>query len=291
MHYEGLDYDSPAALQDFLKTLNISPRKFLGQNFLINRGVREKIIALLDLEKDDELWEIGAGLGAMTALAVGKTASLRVFEIDYAYQRILENFFGEHPSFSLVAGDVLKTFKMQKTDKAVKILGNLPYNIASAVIQDFPLQPFKTAVLLVQKELGSRMTAMPRAKNYSSFSVWSQCRFQIKSHGIVRPHSFYPVPRVDSVIISLRPANQMPEKFSAILENLVRSAFAGRRKTLRNNFERAKENRLKHIPQDKLFDACRHAGMDLQKRAEEYAPDIYLKCAAYLAEEDSALSV
>ncbi len=281
---EPLGYDSPAALQDFFKTLNISVRKFLGQNFLINRGVREKIISLLSLQKEDELWEIGPGLGAMTALAVNKVTVLRAFEIDHAYGQILEAFFRKYPSFHLIRGDVLKTFTQEKTKKTIKILGNLPYNIASAVIQEFIKQPFEIAVLLVQKELAQRMIATPREKNYSSFSVWCQCHFDIKTHGIVRPNSFYPAPRVDSMIISLRMKDSITHQLSVMLNHLLRSAFAARRKTLRNNFERAKEGRLRHIDEQIFLQACHHAGIDLQKRAEEYAPHVYLSCANYLLE-------
>ena len=288
---DGLDYDSPAALQNFFKALNISPRKFLGQNFLINGGVREKIISLLNLQKEDELWEIGPGLGAMTALAIDKVDHLCAFEIDYAYQQILENFFGQYPAFQLIRGDVLKTFPEHKTHKTIKILGNLPYNIASAVIQEFITQPFEIAVLLVQKELAHRMMAQPREKNYSSFSVWCQCHFEMKTHGIVRPNSFYPAPRVDSMIISLRLKNTMTQQLTAMLNSLLRSAFAGRRKTLRNNFVRAQEGRLRHISQDIFLQACAHAGIDLNKRAEEYEPHVYLNCAHYLLESSSSPGV
>lgn len=279
---DGLDYDSPASLQNFFKVLNISPRKFLGQNFLINRGAREKIISLLNLQKEDELWEIGPGLGAMTALAINKVAHLCAFEIDYAYQQILENFFGQYPAFQLIRGDVLKTFLQQKTQKNIKILGNLPYNIASAVIQEFITQSFEIAVLLVQKELAHRMTAQPREKNYSSFSVWCQCHFEMKRHGIVHPNSFYPTPHVDSIIISLYPKNNISPPLTAMLNSLLRSAFAGRRKTLRNNFARAQKTRLSHIQPDIFSNACIYAGINLKKRAEEYEPDTYLNCANYL---------
>lgn len=275
---EPIDYDSPHALQQVFHALNIAPRKFFGQNFLINRGVREKIVHTLNLNPEDTLWEIGPGLGAMTAMVMNKVRHLTVFEVDYAYQQILQNFFGQYAGFSLVPGDVLKTFKEQKITVPVKILGNLPYNIAAAIIREFLFQPIDIAVLMVQKELAQRMMSGISQKSYSSFSVWAQCHFTLHNHGIVKSHSFYPAPHVDSVIISLKPLAHMTPQKTAVLDAILRAAFGSRRKTLKNNFIQAAGTRLQHIPLPLLEQACIQAGINLQKRAEEYAPQAYLDC-------------
>ncbi|MGL4524679.1 MAG: 16S rRNA (adenine(1518)-N(6)/adenine(1519)-N(6))-dimethyltransferase RsmA [Spirochaetia bacterium] len=279
---DPIEYDSPTAIQQFFQQLSIAPRKFLGQNFLINRGVRKKILTLLDLDVQDELWEIGPGIGAMTALALPMVGQLKVFEIDHAYQQILINFFGHHTHFSLVKGDVLKTFKDESVQKTIKVLGNLPYNIAGAIIQEFLKQPMDIAVLLVQKELAQRMNSATRQKSYSSFSVWVQSHFHISTHGIVKPHSFYPVPNVDSMIIKIKPTNLLKKEESALLDRLLRSAFSSRRKTLKNNLLGKNSRLVEYFEASHIHAACRHANMELAHRAEEFTPQQYILCVRYL---------
>lgn len=284
---EPIDYDSPNALQQFFKTLNIAPRKFFGQNFLINRGVREKIVSALNLTPEDTLWEIGPGLGAMTTLVIDKVADLKAFEVDHAYQQILQNFFGNRPNFSLIPGDVLKTFQEERVTGKIKVLGNLPYNIAGAIIQQFLCQPISVAVLMVQKEMAQRMISAPRQKCYSSFSVWTQCHFDIQNHGVVRPNSFYPAPRVDSSIVSLKPRPDISPGMTTMLDTLLRAAFGSRRKTLRNNFLQTVATRLKNIPLRDLEEACEKSSIRLSQRAEEFTPEAYWQCANYLLSSSS----
>jgi 16S rRNA (adenine1518-N6/adenine1519-N6)-dimethyltransferase len=279
---EPINYDSTADITQLLSGFEAAARKRWGQNFLINRGARQKITGLLSLTADDEVWEIGGGLGAMTVLLLNKAAKVKVFEIDPVFQTILTNFYGKCPNFELIKGDVLKTWHTQPQPQAsVKILGNLPYNISAAVIQNFTAIPLGRAVITVQKELGERMLAKPRTKAYSSFSVFCQICFRIKNEGILKGGSFFPVPNVDSMILSLDPLLNPDTATAALLTALLRASFAGRRKTLRNNW---KNIGAIGLPADKFMLLAREAGFNDNGRAEEFPPQNYQQLLQKLKE-------
>jgi 16S rRNA (adenine1518-N6/adenine1519-N6)-dimethyltransferase len=209
-------------------------KKRFGQNFLINPAVRKRLIDELELSSDGEVWEIGPGLGAMTAGLLDRGAAVKAFEIDPGFIRILQDMFGSHPRFSLIAGDALKTWRAAGTGSY--LLGNLPYTIAARLlgilIEENRL--FTRIVVTVQREVAQRMCALPGSKNYSSFSVLCASAYTVKPLMVLKGGSFYPVPHVDSqgVRLDLR-KRQYPPGF----HRLVRHLFASRRKTLKNNLQ------------------------------------------------------
>lgn len=282
MQQDPLNYDSAAALRALLEALGLGARKRWGQNFLINRGAREKIVRALEIAGSEEVWEIGPGLGAMTALLLDKARLVRVFEIDPAFQTILEKFFGNLPQFSLVKGDVLKTWQDQSPQEAsIKVLGNLPYNIAGAILQRLMRQPITLAAITVQKEMAQRMAARPKSKEYASFSVWCQLRFNLQLLGDLKPASFYPQPRVDSSIVRLQPKTATDAAVLTLAENLAKQAFASRRKTLRNNLH-APSGSLQRFSGEELLAAFQQSGAPPSMRAEELEPPVFLQAAAAL---------
>jgi 16S rRNA (adenine1518-N6/adenine1519-N6)-dimethyltransferase len=155
-----------------------------------------------------------------------------------------------------------------------RVLGNLPYNAASAIIADFieSGRLSELSVFTVQDEMGKRMTASPGTKDYSSFSVLCQTASTIKDGGRLSPGSFYPAPRVHSRIVVMRPSEncgriENPEMFRL----LVRSLFSSRRKTLSNNISAA--SRLKGFPgEQRVRDAFSSEKIDLSRRAETVSP-------------------
>ncbi|NIZ19048.1 16S rRNA (adenine(1518)-N(6)/adenine(1519)-N(6))-dimethyltransferase RsmA [Entomospira culicis] len=283
-----LNYDSPQEIAQFLDSFGIAARKRWGQNFLINRGAREKLIDLLCLSPNDHLLEIGPGLGAMTYQAMThQLAGVTLFEIDPAYQKILREFFSRHPHFQVIDGDVLQTWQpfIAQNNKEIsyKILGNLPYNISSAIIQLLAHTPFSIAVLTVQKELAQRLMASPKSKNYSSLSVWSQCNFSIQHHVNLKAGSFYPQPNVDSAIISLTPRQPLQPQLLAILDHLLKSAFAHRRKILRHNWQNLLQGVMLALPQEEFDAILRDQNISYHMRAEEIDSETYLSIAKAIA--------
>jgi 16S rRNA (adenine1518-N6/adenine1519-N6)-dimethyltransferase len=219
-------------------------RKKFGQNFLVNPAARSRLIDALEIEPGDTVWEIGPGLGAMTSGLLAREAVVKAFEIDPAFSSVLKDIFGDNGNFSLVEGDVLKTWQGEAASEAAAgresrfLLGNLPYNIAAALLADFieKKQFFSRMVVTVQKEVALRMTARPGSKDYSSFSVLCASAYRTSPLAVIKGASFYPPPRVDSqgVRLDLLPREERACA-SPFFQPLVRCLFASRRKTIRNN--------------------------------------------------------
>jgi len=220
----------------------------------------------------------------MSAEILESGASLSVFEIDPAYCLWLKEYLGSRNprTMKLVEGDVMKTWKKEwETRLPDRVLGNLPYNAASAIIAAFiesgRLAPI--SVFTVQDEMGKRMTAKPGTKDYSSFTVLTQTGSEVKDGGRLSPGSFYPAPRVNSRIIILRPseANGHIEN-PPVFRLIVRSLFSSRRKTLSNNISSA--SRFKGFPDAaEVRDAFAAENIDLSRRAETVSPGEWVAVA------------
>ena len=234
-----VNYNSKNELRAFLEERRLGMRKKFGQNFLINPAVRSRLLDALELSQGNLVWEVGPGLGAMTAGLIERGGRVTAFEIDPAFALILRESFAADSSFRLIEGDVLKTWPLVHAeiapDEEIFLLGNLPYNIAASLLADFIEKGrfFKRMVITVQREVALRMAAGPGSKDYSSFSVLCSSVYKVTPLPVIRASSFYPAPRVDSqgVRLDLLPdRDKLPELFYP----LVRSLFSSRRKTIRN---------------------------------------------------------
>jgi 16S rRNA (adenine1518-N6/adenine1519-N6)-dimethyltransferase len=238
------DYDSPQALQVLLQAEGLAMSKRFGQNFLVNRNSRERIMAELKAEAGMRVWEIGPGIGAMTAMALDAGLSVTAFEIDYGFSRLLARLFGDRGSFRLVEGDFLDTWKaeLEASGPPDRIFGNLPYNAANAIVAallEGNLVPPRM-LFTVQKEAGLRMTSSPGTKDYSAFSVLCASACRAKLAFDLGSSSFWPAPRVTSTVVRMeRRAEPVAGDDRAGFSAFVRALFASRRKTLRNNLRAA----------------------------------------------------
>jgi 16S rRNA (adenine1518-N6/adenine1519-N6)-dimethyltransferase len=233
-----IPYNSPKQLAAFLAEQGLAVKKRFGQNFLVDSGVRKKIISLLAPERGMTVWEIGPGLGCMTAAILETGTRLRVFELDRGFIRILSGEFGGRENFLLTPGDVLKTWPSHREEKPDIIFGNLPYSIAAALIGDFLEKDFTQSrwVFMTQKETAARMAAPAGTKNYSSFSLLCRTFMDVKIHFDVSPGAFYPRPKVFSSLVELRARRDPPEILDrGIFLGLLGALFSSRRKTLKNN--------------------------------------------------------
>ncbi|AJA90388.1 16S rRNA methyltransferase [Borreliella chilensis] len=237
-----INYNSIASIKQTLKEKKIAPRKLWGQNYLINENIRQKIIESLELKKNEKIWEIGPGLGSMTAILLKKTNFLTAFEIDLKYSEILNEKFGKLKNFKLIKGDFLKKYKNENKN-INKIFSNLPYNIASKVISRLIEENFlKEMVFTVQKELADRMIAKINSKNYSSFTVLVQSHFTVIKIIDIGKSNFYPAPKVKSTTLKLIPKNPNIKDFKDF-NKLVRTVFSSRRKKLKNTIINFVENK------------------------------------------------
>jgi 16S rRNA (adenine1518-N6/adenine1519-N6)-dimethyltransferase len=267
------DYDSPTALRALLEAEGLAMTKRFGQNFLINRRQRQRILEELGAAPGALAWEIGPGIGSMTALALEAGLRVAAFEIDHGFARLLARIFGDDPSFSLVEGDFVYTWKeaLAGGSRPDRIFGNLPYNAANAIVASLiegALVPPRM-VFTVQKEAAQRMAAVPGSKDYSAFSVLctSACRVRIAFD--IGSSSFWPAPKVVSSVVSLEPR---PEPVAAGdrmgFSAFVRAGFASRRKTLRNNLKAAGRP-----CGEELSEALRAVGAAEDARAEALGPE------------------
>jgi 16S rRNA (adenine1518-N6/adenine1519-N6)-dimethyltransferase len=223
-----------------LKESELKPRKRLGQNFLVHQGVIDSIVRLLNVGPQDEIVEIGPGLGFLTRRLVEAAKRVWAVEIDAGLvNRLQRSSLGAHPAFQLIHNDILKIVPEDfLPPHKVKLVGNLPYSIATPVL--FRLfdwrAHFSSLVLMVQKEVADRMTSRPGTKAYGTLSVWCQLHGRIVEKLSVSPEAFFPKPKVRSTIlkIDLYPEPLIAAKDLPLLRGLVRSAFGQRRKTLGN---------------------------------------------------------
>jgi 16S rRNA (adenine1518-N6/adenine1519-N6)-dimethyltransferase len=212
------------------------PRKRFGQHFLADPHYVDRIVAAIDPGPGDTLVEIGPGLGAITGRLVQRAGHLTAIEIDRDLAaRLREAFTPDR--LTLVEGDALR-FDFTTLGHALRIVGNLPYNISSPLLFHLASQLASIADLhvMLQKEVVDRMTASPATPDYGRLSVMLQAQFAIERLFVVPPGAFRPAPKVDSAVARLVP---LRERAPRIVDRdrfarLVTAAFTQRRKTLRN---------------------------------------------------------
>ena len=271
-----MNFDSPAEIRALLEERGLALKKRWGQNFLVNRGARQRLVEILEPLPHETVWEIGPGLGAMSELLAGAAARVFAFEVDRGLCRFLEESLQGLSSFTLVPGDFLDTWKgtLQLRGTPDRILGNLPYSSASLMIADIieaGVRPTRM-VFTVQRELADRMASPPGQKSYSSFSVLCQSCFNVADRGDLQPGSFYPVPEVVSSIVEMTAAADAPSGDVLIsLSALARSLFSSRRKTIRNN-----------VKDGAVRVALEKEGIDPGLRAEQLPPAVFVRLARRL---------
>jgi 16S rRNA (adenine1518-N6/adenine1519-N6)-dimethyltransferase len=238
-------------------------KKSLGQHFLHERGVVERILLAVDPKPGDHLVEIGPGQGAMTFPLLQRHGRLTAIEFDRDLLAPLTEAARAHGTLTLVHANVLDVdFTALAGGAPIRLVGNLPYNLSSpilfhaldhaAVVQDMHF--------MLQKEVVERMAAPPGSKVYGRLSVMLQAWCEVTALFTVGPGAFRPPPKVDSAVVRLvpRPPASVgitdPARFAA----LVRDAFGQRRKTLRNALSRLCDEAT-----------LRAAGIDPQARAEQ----------------------
>lgn len=264
---------SPTAIKALLKRYGLMPKKGLGQHFLWQSQVVERIVSAAELTKDDVVLEIGPGLGILTAALARQAGRVIAVEIDDSLFPLLKETLREYDNIRLVKGDARKVdFKDLLKEYApgfagaCKVVGNLPYYITSPLIMHMLYGEFRKElfVFMVQKEVAQRIAAGPGGKEYGSLSVAVQYLAEPELLFQVSPHAFYPPPEVASAVLKLtfrqQPAVRVEDE--KIFFEVVRAAFRYRRKMLRNALQEAG---LWHPKSDNIFE---RAGIIPERRGE-----------------------
>jgi 16S rRNA (adenine1518-N6/adenine1519-N6)-dimethyltransferase len=244
-------------------------RKRFGQHFLTDGGIIDAIVQAIAPQPGDAMVEIGPGLAALTQPLVERLGRLTVIELD----RDLAARLREHAQLDVIESDVLKVdfdaLAAQKAPAALRVVGNLPYNISTPIL--FHLLGYAHLVadqhFMLQKEVIDRMVAKPATSDYSRLSVMLQWRYEMENVLFVPPESFDPPPRVDSAVVRMVPLAEPPAVDAARLGEIVQVAFSQRRKILRHTL-------------GKWLETHGYTGeFDAQRRAEEVPVAEYVTLA------------
>lgn len=229
---------SPASI---LKAAAVTPTKSRGQNFLVQGAVADRIVDLAELARDDEVIEIGPGLGILSERIIASDVRrLTLVELDRALADRLEQIFADDPRVRLVRADFVRTDISTMVERApVKIVANLPFNVAGAIFRSLcdARSMISTMVLMFQREVGERIRARPGERAYSALSVFAALYWTIDTHFRVAAGSFFPRPKVDAEVLRFRAKAHLlfePEEESAVTAT-VRACFSAPRKKVRNS--------------------------------------------------------
>jgi len=216
------------------------PRKRFGQNFLHDKMVIQRIVNNINPRQGDHIVEIGPGEGALTELVLDKIGAMDVVELDRDLIPLLKIKFVTQDGLSIHQADALKFdfCSLQKDDKKIRVIGNLPYNISTPLLFHLFEQHhcIEDMHFMLQKEVVDRIVANPGDSAYGRLSIMLQYYCRAEYVFTVKPGAFKPAPKVDSAIVRLIPHETPPVEINDFDEfsKLVNFAFTQRRKTLRN---------------------------------------------------------
>jgi len=256
-------------------TYGFTPQKKLGQNFLIDPQIVDRIIETLKLEKEDTVLEIGAGTGVLTEKLVEVAKKVIAVEIDEKLCQILSKEMGELPNLRIVCADITQIsfshrFSQRET---VKVAGNLPYQIASSLLLDLVRSEWvNLMVVMIQREVAERMLSQPGSKRRGILTVLMRYYAQTTRIIDVPPQVFIPRPKVGSSLIKIEKERKYQAKNEKKLSTVVKAAFSSRRKMLGNALSSG-------LGMDKEFvkERLSLAGIDWQRRAEELRVEEFVK--------------
>ncbi|MBA4396409.1 MAG: ribosomal RNA small subunit methyltransferase A [Syntrophus sp. (in: bacteria)] len=279
--------------KEILRTRGIRPRKRLGQSFLQDLNIANKIIDFADIQPGETVVEIGAGLGVMTGLIAAKARRVIAVEIDPFMIDILHERLQCFDNVDVVAMDVLKFdfFSVCSPDPSekLKIVGNVPYHISSPIL--FRLLDFRkrisSMILMLQKEVADRIRALPGGKEYGIPSVMTAMFCTTQRLMDVPAGCFYPEPKVVSSIlkIGVREKPVVDLQNEELFRKIVRLSFAKRRKTLLNNLRHAS---LPGYPAESMLSALQDSGMDGMRRAETLSAMEFGLLSNYIISKEKA---
>lgn len=245
---------------------DITMKKSLGQNFLVDGNILRKIVDSADLKENDVVLEVGPGIGSLSEEILLRGNKLTSIEIDDRFIDILHENFEDMNNFKLVHGDALddEIWKSANENPTPNVfIGNLPYVITTPILEKIfkNENKFDKIVVMVQKEVAERMTAKPGSKTYGSLSVFVSFFSNAKILFDVSEGSFIPRPKVKSSVVLLETIERegRPDKFM----DFVHTAFGMRRKTLLNSLSMGLDMEKSEV-QDKI----EKAGIDTNVRAE-----------------------
>ena len=254
-----------------------NPKKSLGQNFLIDKNIINKIIDIGNINQNTVIMEIGAGYGNLTDCIIKKKPKkVLAIEKDKILSLFLENKYNKLKNVKVINEDFKKVIDRKIKNKNIIVFGNLPYNISTQILADLCLLKnwppwYDTLILMFQKEVADRILAKKFTKQYGRLAILSNWRLDVKKHFDISKNCFFPKPKINSTLLSFKPK----KKFLNLenpknLENVTRALFSNRRKMINKNL-------MKLFKKDKFV--IKNLEINLFKRPEEIDLDTYYKIA------------
>lgn len=268
---------SHSATMDLVKRHGFKFTKSLGQNFLIDDNIVDKIVAGAGIGSSDKIIEVGPGIGTLTREMASRAGALMAVEIDKNLIPILADTLGDFENVKIVNEDIIKADIRGLIDEnldggPVKLVANLPYYITTPIIMRFLEEDINVTdiVVMVQKEVAERMNAQPGGKDFGALSVAVQFYCDTEIVAKVPRHLFVPQPNVDSIVIALRvrPERKYRVDNEDLFFKVVKAAFGQRRKTLLNSIAS-----MGNLTKDMVKEALEEAGIDPKRRGETLSLD------------------
>ena len=252
--------------------MHIKAKKSLGQNFLIDREVLEKIVCVTDIA-NKEVLEIGPGSGNLTTYILKqKPKKLFVVEKDDNLAILLKEKFDT--KIEIINDDILKVSEDKISDQKLSVFGNLPYNISTEILSKWILNVgsnfwFESLILMFQKEVADRIISEFNSSKYGRLSILSSWKLNVKKIIDIKPQSFSPRPKIDSSLLLFTPKENFFElKDPKNLEKITRIFFSQRRKMLKKPFNQVFANGKQ---------VAEKFGIDLNLRPQNLEPETYFK--------------
>ncbi|WP_132223054.1 16S rRNA (adenine(1518)-N(6)/adenine(1519)-N(6))-dimethyltransferase RsmA [Laceyella sacchari] len=264
-----------ARTRELLNAYGLKLKKSLGQNFLTDSHVLNKIIRAAELNKDSGVIEIGPGIGALTERLAEQAGKVVAVELDQRLVPVLKELFQHQPHVEIIHGDALEVDlgaviqEHMRDMKTLHVVANLPYYVTSPILIRLLTEryPLTNIVIMIQKEVADRLAAKPGTKDYSSLSVLVQYFAEAEEVAKVPSHVFVPRPQVDSAVarLTLRERPAVEVKNEELFFKIVRASFAQRRKTLLNTLH---ATLFARVNKQQVEAWLNEAGIDPKRRGE-----------------------
>ncbi len=276
---------NPSELKKVIEKHGFSFSKSLGQNFLIDQSILDKIVAGSGIDEGWGVLEIGPGAGTLTRELAARAKCVAAVEIDKSLIPLLEDTLSDFDNASVICEDVMKVdlsalIREKFGNLPVAVVANLPYYITTPIIMNFLENeiPVKSLTVMVQKEVADRMAASPGSKDYGALSAAVQ--FYTEPQIICRalPHCFMPQPKVESVVIRLTVLDKprVETKDRKFMFDVIKSAFSQRRKTLLNALSKSP---YINVEKQIVADAIEKCGLDPSIRGERLSLEEFARLA------------
>ena len=249
----------------------IKPKKSLGQNFLHDKNIIDKIIDASKINSSDEILEVGPGTGNLTKFIISqKPKKIYVIEKDKNLANILENHYSS--KIKIIKKDILKIPHEFYAKKKFLILGNLPYNISTKILSNWCLNNKLSTtrmILMFQKEVAERILADVNSKEYGRITILSKWKFDINKITDVKPNSFFPRPKVHSTVLEFTPKKKVHKiKDPKNLEKITKIFFSQRRKMIKKPINILFKNSKFNYKKFDIDPTCRPQNINISKYLE-----------------------